>query len=162
MMVHQSLPIVQKTINMPGTMKETTKSPNQTINPVTEPEEKQEGYQNGDNNEEEQEQNNDVEIRPVITKEQIEAELNSVAVEWKPLRNCYECACGSPLEGTVNKKTHCRKCGNVFCKRCVRTKLELPGHFSKKLVPVCNACHKQLVADQRSSQTTMGQAEAAL
>ena len=154
-MMVQSLPLVQKTISMPPNKPTTKKSA-----PASNPEDQQDPRhptteENNDAIEAEEDNELLAPCKPEITKEQIEAELSSVAVEWKPLRNCYECACGSPLEGTVNKKTHCQKCGNVFCKRCVRTKLELPGHFSKKLVPVCNACHKLLIGDQRASQSMM-------
>lgn len=147
LMMVQSLPLVQKTINMPA---KSTTFHTPATNKDEECKEKIPDHEN-----------ETAELCPVITKEQIEAELNSVAVEWKPLRNCHECPCGSPLEGTVNKKTHCRKCGNIFCTRCVRTKLELPGHMSKKSVPVCNACHKFLQGDMRASQSSQ-QAEATL
>ena len=70
--------------------------------------------------------------------------LESVAVEWKPLRNCRQCPCGSSLEGIATTKTHCRRCGKIFCKRCTLYKVELVGDASHRPKPVCNACHKNV------------------
>lgn len=43
---------------------------------------------------------------------QIQAEINSVALDWKSPRNVTVCACQTPFDQTT-KKTHCQKCGNV-------------------------------------------------
>lgn len=88
-----------------------------------------------------------------ISKGDLDSQLNSVAVDWKPLRNCRECQCGSSLEGTATTKTHCRKCGLLFCRRCARQKAALPGHASDTKYAVCNACYKEVTAAARSADT---------
>lgn len=36
---------------------------------------------------------------------------------------------------------HCWKCGNIFCIRCMHDQhVSLPGHQSKRTVPVCKTC----------------------
>lgn len=39
---------------------------------------------------------------------------------------------------------HCWKCGNIYCTRCIDRYMPLPGHESKRPVPVCKACFKEL------------------
>ncbi|CAH1174176.1 unnamed protein product [Phaedon cochleariae] len=66
-------------------------------------------------------------------------EMESVAVDWKPMRNVTECSCSLTLDQT-SKKMHCRKCGDIFCQRCISKNIALPGHFSQIPVPVCKTC----------------------
>lgn len=39
---------------------------------------------------------------------------------------------------------HCWRCGEVFCTRCISTNTGLPGHHSRRAVPVCKPCFKML------------------
>jgi hypothetical protein len=87
----------------------------------------------------------------VVSRSSVEAEINSVSVDWKPLRQSLQCPCGSSLHEPTVAKTHCRCCGRVFCQRCVLRKSKLPGHLSQKPVPVCNACHAKLAATGKTS-----------
>ncbi|XP_055379652.1 myotubularin-related protein 6 isoform X2 [Condylostylus longicornis] len=68
-------------------------------------------------------------------------EIDSVAVEWKSLRNVTTCPCSTPFD-QFNKKNHCWKCGEVFCSRCIDKSISLPGHDSGKPVPVCRSCFR--------------------
>lgn len=71
-------------------------------------------------------------------------DLDSVALDWKSLRNSQECSCSANLD-QLSKKTHCRRCGNIFCKRCITKKTSLPGHLDKNNVSVCKPCYDILV-----------------
>lgn len=67
-------------------------------------------------------------------------EANSVAVEWKSLCSVQHCVCLTPFEFST-KKFHCWKCGEIFCVRCMHNQhIALPGHLSKRTVPVCKTC----------------------
>lgn len=127
-LMSESIPILQQTINMPA--------PNNTVPPVTSLQHSE--IQDNDETED------DSEV-VVLSGPELHSQLNTVAVDWKPLRHCHECcSCGYSLQGSVVSKIHCRSCGQIFCKRCSLYKIELPGHFDKKAVPVCNKCHKML------------------
>ncbi|XP_018573765.1 myotubularin-related protein 6 [Anoplophora glabripennis] len=74
-----------------------------------------------------------------IDVEEIKKELESVALDWKPLREATECSCSLTFDQS-SKKSHCRRCGDIFCQRCISKKIALPGHVSKTPVPVCKLC----------------------
>ncbi|XP_075166407.1 myotubularin related protein 6 isoform X2 [Haematobia irritans] len=68
-------------------------------------------------------------------------EINSVAVDWKSMRNVTACSCSTPFD-QFSKKTHCWKCGEIFCERCIDKNIPLPGQDSGKPVPVCRTCFR--------------------
>ncbi|KAI8128627.1 Myotubularin-related protein 8 [Lucilia cuprina] len=68
-------------------------------------------------------------------------EINSVAVDWKSMRNVTACSCSTPFD-QFSKKTHCWKCGDIFCERCIDKSIALPGQDSGKPVPVCRTCFR--------------------
>ncbi|XP_056012454.1 myotubularin-related protein 6-like isoform X2 [Ostrea edulis] len=70
-------------------------------------------------------------------------EMNSVAIDWKSFRNVHNCSCASPFN-SFTKKFHCWKCGEVFCMRCITKNIPLPGHSSRRPVPVCRPCYKEI------------------
>lgn len=93
---------------------------------------------------------------------EITSEINSVALDWKSLRNVTTCACSTPFDqfskkvGTIKDsqlfraikfvfkfQTHCWKCGEVFCTRCIDKTAPLPGG-SGNPVPVCRGCFKSV------------------
>ncbi|XP_058834497.1 myotubularin-related protein 8 isoform X2 [Topomyia yanbarensis] len=79
----------------------------------------------------------------VITQ-QVADEVNSVAIEWKPLRSVANCpSCTIPFD-QISKKNHCWKCGEVFCSRCIDKTVALAGHNSGSLVPVCRNCYREV------------------
>lgn len=75
---------------------------------------------------------------------QLTDEMDSVALEWKTLRNVYECICSTPFDH-FSRKFHCWSCGDVFCIRCIDKKIPLKGHFHRRPVPVCRHCYKELM-----------------
>ncbi|KAG5889272.1 hypothetical protein JTB14_007034 [Gonioctena quinquepunctata] len=76
-------------------------------------------------------------------------EVDSVAIDWKPMRNTNECSCSLTLD-QLSKKMHCRKCGDIFCQRCITKKVALPGHVSQKPVPVCKPCYDTITNDSET------------
>ncbi|XP_058458344.1 myotubularin-related protein 8 isoform X2 [Malaya genurostris] len=77
-----------------------------------------------------------------VVSHQLSDEMNSVAIEWKPLRSVANCpSCTIPFD-QISKKNHCWKCGEVFCSRCIDKTVALAGHNSGSLVPVCRNCFR--------------------
>ncbi|XP_017868151.1 PREDICTED: myotubularin-related protein 6 isoform X3 [Drosophila arizonae] len=70
-------------------------------------------------------------------------EISSVALDWKSMRNVTTCSCSTPFD-QFSKKTHCWRCGEIFCERCIDKNVALPGHDSGKPVPVCRGCFRQM------------------
>lgn len=79
----------------------------------------------------------------LISVDQLAQELNSVALDWKTLRNIRECICSTPFDH-FSRKYHCWKCGEVFCTRCIDKHTALPGHLSQRAVPVCKPCYREI------------------
>ncbi|GFV60258.1 myotubularin-related protein 8 [Trichonephila clavipes] len=75
---------------------------------------------------------------------QLMEELDSVALEWKTLRNVRECICSTPFDH-FSRKFHCWSCGDVFCIRCIDKRIPLKGHYHQRPVPVCRHCYKELM-----------------
>lgn len=76
--------------------------------------------------------------------DEITNEINSVALDWKSFRTATAClTCLTPFTQEM-KKTHCHRCGEIFCNRCIDKSLPLPGHQSGKPVSVCRGCFKLL------------------
>ncbi|XP_071086998.1 phosphatidylinositol-3,5-bisphosphate 3-phosphatase MTMR6-like isoform X1 [Haliotis cracherodii] len=78
-----------------------------------------------------------------LSLDQLLMELKTVAVEWRSFRNVHNCSCATPFDHYV-KKFHCWKCGEVFCTRCIARYIPLPGHYSRRPVPVCKPCYRQV------------------
>ncbi|KAF7280256.1 hypothetical protein GWI33_006252 [Rhynchophorus ferrugineus] len=72
--------------------------------------------------------------------QELSKEFDSVAIDWKALRNINECSCSSAFD-PLSRKNHCRKCGDIFCVRCITKQAVLPGHDTQKPVPVCKPCY---------------------
>ncbi|XP_030375361.1 myotubularin-related protein 6 isoform X2 [Scaptodrosophila lebanonensis] len=70
-------------------------------------------------------------------------EITAVAVDWKPMRNVTACSCSTPFD-QFSKKTHCWRCGEIFCERCIDKSMALPGQDSGKAVPVCRSCFRTM------------------
>ena len=62
-----------------------------------------------------------------------------VAIDWASWRLTPECVCGKSFSD--NKGKHCHRCGQMYCVRCIVHRQPIPGHFSQRPVPLCNACH---------------------
>lgn len=78
-----------------------------------------------------------------MTPETLKTEVESVALDWKTLRNIVECRCSTPFDH-FTRKYHCWKCGDIFCTRCIDKMTSLPGHLSRRPVPVCRQCYASL------------------
>lgn len=66
------------------------------------------------------------------------------AIDWKSVRDVFQCLnCACPID-FLSRKYHCWNCGDVFCKRCIDKQCTLPGHYSDNRVPVCKQCYKVL------------------
>ncbi|KAK5644181.1 hypothetical protein RI129_008026 [Pyrocoelia pectoralis] len=75
--------------------------------------------------------------------QEVMSSLESVALDWKTLRNISECGCSAPFDH-FSRKYHCRKCGDVFCVRCIDKQVVLPGHLTLRAVPVCRPCFEKI------------------
>jgi len=40
------------------------------------------------------------------------------------------------------RQSHCWRCGEVFCTRCLDKQTPLPGHLNQRPAPVCRSCYK--------------------
>ncbi|ESO88450.1 hypothetical protein LOTGIDRAFT_125960 [Lottia gigantea] len=79
----------------------------------------------------------------LLTIDQLVSELKTVAIDWRSFRRVYNCTCAAPFDHYV-KKFHCWKCGEIFCGRCITKNIPLPGHYSRRPVPVCKPCYLQV------------------
>ena len=71
--------------------------------------------------------------------------FDGVAIEWTSWRDMpCECVCGKIFEAStaVNRGTHCRRCGKIFCERCIHRTI-LPNTDSQT-TPICSACYNLL------------------
>ncbi len=60
---------------------------------------------------------------------------------WVPddhVQNCYNC--GSKFFSLVNRKHHCRICGNIFCKKCFATFTDKNIYDEIRELKVCSYC----------------------
>nr|XP_026490366.1 zinc finger FYVE domain-containing protein 21-like [Vanessa tameamea] len=70
---------------------------------------------------------------------QLEAEMNTVALDWKSIKNVTECSCSTPLDH-FSRKHHCWGCGRCVCTRCVCARAPLRALSAPRAVPLCAAC----------------------
>ncbi|XP_037303463.1 myotubularin-related protein 6 isoform X1 [Manduca sexta] len=70
---------------------------------------------------------------------QLEQEVNTVALDWKSVKNVTECSCSTPLDH-YSRKHHCWGCGRCVCTRCVCRRAALPALSWPRAVPLCAAC----------------------
>ncbi|XP_014289849.1 pleckstrin homology domain-containing family F member 2-like [Halyomorpha halys] len=79
-------------------------------------------------------------IRQKNGKKNIEA----FAAVWVPDTEAEFCMCCRISEfSVINRRHHCRNCGNVVCRSCSRNKFVL-NHMSSKPVRVCRNCFIKL------------------
>ena len=71
--------------------------------------------------------------------------FDDVAIEWTSWRDMNKCACGKTFEPSTGTPTHCRKCGEIFCERCIhRTFLphkDIDMSSGYLTIPICSACN---------------------
>ena len=77
-------------------------------------------------------------------KEKIEEQKDIDKKLWVPdehAQNCYNC--GSKFFSFLNRRHHCRVCGNIFCKSCLETFYEITIFEEKKELKVCSYCQEK-------------------
>ena len=72
---------------------------------------------------------------------------NEWAPYWIPDDASNKCSCCKTEFSVLNRKHHCRRCGNLVCKMCSRNRAMLVNIDKNKAVRVCNDCH-QLIGSQ--------------
>jgi len=70
------------------------------------------------------------------------------APTWSDGDECSKC---HSEFGLVQRKHHCRACGNIFCNKCSSKQAIIPKYGIEKEVRVCDACYSELV--KKSSKT---------
>lgn len=66
------------------------------------------------------------------------------AAVWVPDNASNTCmACRKSHFNVLNRRHHCRSCGDVVCGQCSKNKFLIPNQSSKP-VRVCNACYERL------------------
>ena len=77
-------------------------------------------------------------------KEKLEEEKGKDKKFWVPdehAQNCYNC--GTKFISLLNRKHHCRVCGNIFCKSCLESFWEITIYEEKKELKVCSYCQEK-------------------
>lgn len=69
------------------------------------------------------------------------------APEWADGDSCHRCRVQFTL---INRKHHCRNCGQVFCGNCSQKTISLPKFGIEKEVRVCDTCY--LIVTKPTSQ----------
>ncbi|KAL1459046.1 hypothetical protein WDU94_011058 [Cyamophila willieti] len=77
----------------------------------------------------------------------LDEEINSIAIDWKPVNNINQCQCSTPFDH-FTRKYHCFKCGDLFPFWVWKflppfgggTKSQLPGHLTRTDSIVCKSC----------------------
>ena len=85
-----------------------------------------------------------ISIKDKPQKEKIEEEKGEDKTFWVPdehSQNCYNC--GSKFFSLVNRRHHCRVCGNIFCKSCLESFWEITIYGEKKQLKVCSYCQEK-------------------
>lgn len=63
------------------------------------------------------------------------------APEWAEGEVCHRCRVAF---GVIQRRHHCRACGQVFCQQCSSKVSTLPKFGIEKEVRVCEACYEQV------------------
>lgn len=74
--------------------------------------------------------------------------VSDVAPEWAEGDVCHRCRVAFSL---VQRKHHCRNCGQVFCGDCSKKTSTLPRFGIEKEVRVCDGCYDQLQKPQSTA-----------
>jgi len=85
-------------------------------------------------------------IRKGNDKDMAKARLNE---KWAPdssTKNCIGC---ERKFTQVKRRHHCRNCGGVFCGKCTKHKMTIPGVATESRPRVCNKCFEALMYNQQ-------------
>lgn len=78
-------------------------------------------------------------------KHKKEEETKDTAPVWKPDQSVGKCPYCAIRFTLLNRRHHCRKCGNIACGACSSQKAVLPTHTAPQRV--CNSCFDKLDQD---------------
>nr|CAG4647868.1 EOG090X05AE [Moina brachiata] len=71
------------------------------------------------------------------------------APSWSDGDECHRCRTEFSL---INRKHHCRACGQVFCSKCTPRSCTLPKFGIEKEVRVCEDCYEKFNSDGKPSK----------
>lgn len=77
--------------------------------------------------------------------------VSDVAPDWAEGDVCHRCRVAFSI---VQRKHHCRNCGQVFCHQCSSKNSTLPRFGIEKEVRVCDGCFDQLQKPQAATGAT--------
>ncbi|KAI5739479.1 hypothetical protein M8J77_019748 [Diaphorina citri] len=83
----------------------------------------------------------------------LDEEINSIAIDWKPVVNINQCQCSTPFDH-FTRKYHCFKCGDVLCLNCIGDRSQLPGHLTRTDSIVCKSCLETSSPSNKTSEST--------
>jgi len=84
------------------------------------------------------------------------AQTNAVAPVWVPDSEALRCMiCGDKFT-LMQRRHHCRQCGNVVCSKCSAKKKELPGQGKKR---VCDSCYTKPYPDSAAGAAVAAQGQ---
>ncbi|PAV60304.1 hypothetical protein WR25_19181 [Diploscapter pachys] len=72
--------------------------------------------------------------------------MAQVAPEWQDGNECFRCRSSFHL---LNRKHHCRACGQIFCDKCSQKEMALPQFGIEKEVRVCDACFEKVGSNRK-------------
>lgn len=81
------------------------------------------------------------------------------APEWADGDVCHRCRVAFTL---LQRKHHCRACGQVFCAQCSQKTTTLPKYGIEKEVRVCDACYDQVTKPSAASKAAAEKQESEL
>jgi len=69
------------------------------------------------------------------------------------VQNCPKC---QSQFGVLERRHHCRKCGNIYCHKCSNNKVDLPDMGYSEPVRVCDFCWERItkMTEQQTTTTT--------
>ncbi|PIK49180.1 putative hepatocyte growth factor-regulated tyrosine kinase substrate [Apostichopus japonicus] len=78
------------------------------------------------------------------------------APDWVDGDRCFNCRTEF---GVIQRKHHCRHCGQVFCSKCSSKESNIPKFGIERPVRVCDPCHGKLTGKGGSEGAPAGAAE---
>lgn len=85
-------------------------------------------------------------IRKVNDKDMAKARLSE---NWRPDSSSKNCEGCSKKFTQVKRRHHCRNCGGLFCGKCTKHKMYIPGVATESRPRVCRKCFEALMYHQQ-------------